>query len=560
MTIHILNKLQRFSISALKLFWFGFELFMLFFMSIFLYILFVYLQLSPPKVSDIEVGERTQVSENHYTLGPNWLKKNKFGVWEMYVEGSDYKRGLVYGKLAKELCQRQEEIFVGQINDFVPSEFFQEFLKIFIGYFNKDLPNHIPLENQREIYGISQSFGDDFDYIGPKYIRHLNYHAAHDIGHALNDYSIVGCTSFALKGDKTSDGNLLVGRNFDFYLGDEFAEDKLLLFMKPDKGYGFVSYSWAGFTGVVSGMNEKGLGVTINASKSDLPTGSKTPISLLAREILQYASTLEEAITIANKRETFVSETIMVSSKVDGRSMLIEKSPSKMDVYDPKEQNQLVCANHYQSNAFLKDQVNIDNIKESDSKYRYDRVVELLKENDTITKEIAVAILRNQNASNNDTLGMGNPRAVNQLIAHHSTLMEPEALLFYVSTHDFQLGKFIGYDLNEVFQRNNFSIVDTIESDPFLFTDNYQDFKKFKEIKHRISRYLIFGEEIELTDNEATNFINLNSESYVTYEMLARYYKSKGDHDKVVKYANLALTKKVASPKIRIELSNLKEN
>ncbi|MCO4813851.1 MAG: peptidase C45 [Flavobacteriales bacterium] len=560
MTFHILNKLLRFSMSALKLFWFGFELVLLFFMSLFLYILFVYLQLSPPEVSEIEVGERAEVSKNHYTLGPNWLRKNEFGVWEMYIEGSAYERGLVYGKLAKELCQRQEEIFVGQINDFVPNEFFQEFLKIFIGYYNKDLHRHIPLENQQEIYGISKSFGDEFNYIGPKYIRHLNYHAAHDIGHALNDYSIVGCTSFALKGDRTSDGNLLVGRNFDFYLGDEFAEDKLLLFMKPDKGYGFVSYSWAGFTGVVSGMNEKGLGVTINASKSDLPTGSKTPISLLAREILQYSSSIKEAIAIAEKRETFVSETIMISSKIDGRSILIEKSPSKMDVYDPKGKNELVCSNHYQSDAFKNDKVNLDNIKGSDSKYRFDRVVELLAANDTITKDIVVSILRNQNASNDDTLGMGNPRAVNQLIAHHSTLMKPEELLFYVSTSDFQLGKFIAYDLNDVFQRNNFSVMDTIQADPFIYTSKYKGFKKFKKVKNRISRYLIFGEKINLTETEVSDFIQLNSESYVTYEMLARYYKMKGNQKKVDQYIDMALTKKVASPSMRVELINLKGN
>ena len=61
--------------SALKLFWFGFELVLLFFMSLFLYILFVYLQLSPPEVSEIEVDERVEVSKNHYTLGPNWLRK-----------------------------------------------------------------------------------------------------------------------------------------------------------------------------------------------------------------------------------------------------------------------------------------------------------------------------------------------------------------------------------------------------------------------------------------------------------------------------------------------------
>ncbi|EPB65866.1 hypothetical protein ANCCEY_15055, partial [Ancylostoma ceylanicum] len=117
----------------------------------------------------------------------------------MYLEGEPYERGLIYGELAKELNQRQEEIFVEQINQFVPKGAFQNFLKIMMGFFTSSIPGHISLENQQEIYGISRTFSDEFDYIAPKYTRILGYHAAHDMGHALNDYSVVGCTSFALK-------------------------------------------------------------------------------------------------------------------------------------------------------------------------------------------------------------------------------------------------------------------------------------------------------------------------------------------------------------------------
>ncbi len=509
-------------------------------------------RLSHPEVKEIHIPKRTEISKNHYKIGNNWIKKNEHGIWEMYIEGDDYERGLIYGELAKELVQYQEEVFVNQINTLVPSNTWQQLIRLMLGFFNKELVNNIPEENLREIYGVSKSFSDKYDYIATKYQRILNYHAAHDIGHALNDYSMVGCTSFGLKNEKSSDGKLLIGRNFDFYVGDEFAKEKLVLFVKPKKGIPFVSYSWAGFTGVVSGLNQNGLSVTINASKSDLPTSSKTPISILAREILQYATTIDEAIKIAKKRQTFVSETIMVSSKKDNRIVLIEKSPSKMGVYESKN-DIIVCANHYQSNTFKKDNININNIKESDSHYRFDKVNQLLSQSEKFDLQSVASILRNQKGIYNDTLGMGNPRAINQLIAHHSVIIQPSNLIFYVSTQNYQLGEYVGYDLNSIFNSQKTKQL-LIEKDPFVDSKNYQKFNYYKKIKKDISNYIMFDKTLTLSENKINVFIKSNSESYITYEVLGNYFKTKKNKLRAIKYYNIALTKKLASKQVKEEI------
>lgn len=538
-----------------RLIWIPTELLFAFIFVLFTIVLFN-AQIDTPEVPEIHVGERRQVGKDHYVLGNSYLKKNKYGVWEMYLEGEPYERGVIYGKLAKELVQEQEDIFVGQINHFLPNKLWRHVIKLMVGFFNSDLPENIPLENQQEIYGISLSFSDRYDYIASKYTRILNYHAAHDIGHALNDYSVVGCTSFVVKGAKSEDQALLVGRNFDFYVGDDFARNKLVIFVNPSKGYKFTSYSWAGFTGVASGMNEKGLTVTINASKSDLPTSSKMPISLLAREILQYAKNIDEAVAIAKKRNTFVSETLMVSSAEDGKAVLIEKSPKKLGVYESKT-NVLVCANHYQSDVFKKDQANVKNIANSDSKYRFERMQQLLSKPFALNKNTAASILRDQYSSGKDTLGMGNPRAINQLQAHHAVVMQPERRMYYISSSDYQLGTFLGYDLKKTFQTGKIQLADTIARDPFLTSGAYTKFKAFKTVKQDISAYLMFDKPLNLSREETDRFIANNSESYVTYEQLGKYFQKKKQYQKAIDAYQIALTKRVASPQIEEELRNL---
>ena len=197
----------------------------------------------------------------------------------------------------------QEDYFNEQITKMVPSQSYRNFLKYFIGWFNRNLDKNVTEEYKEEIYGISESASDKYQYIGSNYQRILNYHAAHDIGHALQNMALVGCTSFGTWDAKSADSTMIIGRNFDFYVGDKFARDKIVAFFTPASGYQFMSVTWGGFIGVVSGMNEKGLAVTINAAKSDVPSGSATPVSLVTREILQYAKNISEAIAIAQKQK-----------------------------------------------------------------------------------------------------------------------------------------------------------------------------------------------------------------------------------------------------------------
>lgn len=519
------------------------------------------LALDPPEVSEVELSKTSVLEKNGFReLNGNWYHQNEHGLWETYIEGKPYERGRIFGLLAEKQIVSQEESFVAQIRKLIPSEWFLNTLKYGVVFFNRNLDEHVTEEYQQEIYGVSKSFSDDYDFIGEKYSRILNYHAAHDIGHALQDLSIVGCTSFAVWNKYSADSSLVIGRNFDFYMGDDFAKDKVVLFMKPDSGYAFASITWAGFMGVVSGMNEHGLTVTLNAAKSSIPDGAKTPISLLAREILQYARTIDEAYAIAESRQTFVSESILIGSAADHAAAIIEKSPDRIDIYRPTD-NRLTCSNHYQSETFIEDPVNLQNIENSDSEYRFKRMNQLLEEHFPIDLNKTVDILRNQKGLDNAELGMGNPKAINQLLAHHGVVFQPEQRLMWVSTNPFQLGEFLCYDLNEVFgdEPPHQLVIDSlsIPEDEFLQTTYYQNFLRYKELKNRLFDNIALGKKIAWNEALEDEFVKSNPESYITYFMLGDYYLEQGNRDQARLYYEQSLTKEVASKQ---EMEKIKEN
>lgn len=447
--------------------------------------------IKPPVVTDTSSTklERKHVEGSLYTIGDNWIRENKYGLFEMYVSGKPFERGVKNGKLSQGLITAQEEAFTKQIRQMIPSQSYLKFLKYIVGFMNRDLPEHVKDEYKQEIYGESFSAADSFSWIGTNYARLLNYHAAHDIGHALQNMMLVGCTSFGAWDAKTADGSMLLGRNFDFWMGDDFAKEKMIAFYKPDQGYRFAFITWGGFTGVVSGMNEKGLTVTINAAKSAIPFGAATPVSLVAREILQYAGNTKEALAIAHQRKMFVSESFLIGSAADHKAIIIEKTPDTLDVYDPK-QDQILCTNHYQSNLFASQKMNLEQKANSASVYRYQRLQELVAQNIPLTPVKMATILRDRRGLHDANIGEGNEKAINQMIAHHSVIFQPDSLRMWVSTQPWQLGEYICYDLRKIFALNglqhDIEIADTslnIAPDPFLATNEYQSFLRFRKNK-----------------------------------------------------------------------------
>ncbi len=493
----------------------------------------------------------TKHSDTLFTFENNFLHKNQQNLWELKVAGDPLQLGLITGALTEPLLHYQEEVFFSKVEELVPSKFRQQLLRSFLKWYNRKLYLHVPEEYKTEIYGLSRYASDQYNHIAPPYLRMLYLHAAHDIGHAMQDLALVGCTSVAVWGEKSVDGQLLIGRNFDFYAGDEFAKNKIIAFVTPYEGHPFMSVTWAGMTGVVSGMNLEGLTVTMNAGKSEIPLEAKTPVSILAREILQYAKNIDEAIAIAKKREVFVSEAIMIGSASDKRAILIEVSPENFGVYEVKNDNTLICSNHFQSEAYQSDERNLKHIEESHSQYRFKRMEELLDKKEKLNPEKVVDILRNKEGHNDLKIGYGNEKALNQLLAHHAVVFKPEELLVWVSSNPYQLGEFVAYDLNEIFKNpsTDFTILATeslnISKDAFAESKAFQDYEKFRLLDRKIDKAIA---EKEILNNElVVNYQSLNPEYWLVYYKIGKYYQQNKWYQAARKQYEKALTKEITT-------------
>ena len=486
--------------------------------------------------------------EGYTSYGESILHKGDGELWELHLKGTPAMRGLAFGELCKDLMYFQEKAFVSQIKNIIPSEKYLSFLKYITIIYNRNISSNIPPEYREEIYTSSFACSSEFDFIGNAYDRQLNYHAAHDLGHAMQEYMLVGCSSFAVWGKKSADSSLLIGRNFDFYVGDDFAKNKIVSFYYPDKGYKFASVGWAGMVGVLSGMNEKGLTITLNAAKSSPPLASKTPISIIARHILQYASNIEEAYNLAKELDAFVSESLLVGSASDGKAAIIEKNPHGTFLYEaPGEM--IISTNHFQSANFRDNPANkdaVESIEGSHSQYRFDRLSELISQNIPLDPEKSAGILRNPYGLGNKKIGWGNEKSLNQFIAHHAVIFQPEKRIMWVSNAPWQLGKMVAYDLNEVFSKNDFSTNAnkenlSIGADSVAISTIVPSIKLYRSLSAQIRDAI--KNKSAIKTQRVEDFISSNPDYYQTYELLGDYYKMKGETLKAKQMFALALEK-----------------
>ncbi|MEX0274476.1 MAG: hypothetical protein AB3N16_08865 [Flavobacteriaceae bacterium] len=179
-------------------------------------------------------------------------------------------------------------------------------------------------------------------------------------------------------------------------------------------------------------------------------------------------------------------------------------------------------------------------------------MVELLNEEQIINAQGVVDILRNKEGIDDKALGYGNEKALNQLLAHHGIVFKPELLQVWVSTHPYQLGEFVGYDLNKIFDGDIFPTDGSFSSeslliseDPFQYSQEYKDYQHFRKLKAQVIDAI--DADINLDMQVLSDLKNSNPQYWLAHFLSGKYKYNRGYLTAALQDFEVALSKEVTT-------------
>lgn len=451
-----------------------------------------------------------RLSEQQIKETSAFFNKSEAGVHNVFLSGTAFERGQQFGYWTQDFLGLQEKALVDKLDEVIPFKAAQYALFLAsMGWFH-GLDDFYQKNWIEEMYGVSFYGSKENLYFATPFTRQLAYHGIHDMGQMMIDHGMVlgACTQLAVP---RSDG-WLIGRNFDFEAGRVFDEDKLLKWVYPAEGEAFVSVLFSGMVGVITGINQHGVYVAINAAGSDDFTRLGTPTSLIVTKALQESKNAKQAVEVLKKSKPLITDIFVVADRGD-TLYIVEKTPERVDVIEQKKKT--VVTNHLQSESFTNDKTNQKRMKTNTTLARFHRGEALLSERvDWSPKEMANA-LRDKIQVNGRPAFL-HRNSIDAMIASHSVIFDSKKMQLYVSKGPSLSEAYIGYDLEKSFAGKKPVLIGKIESDPEL--EGYD----FYELKGQLKSIQIARKEAEAGQcEEASSLLSLvNKEPFKNHYAL----------------------------------------
>ncbi len=424
----------------------------------------------PPTVDEKLLSIAEIQEQSHFYDKKNW------GVHHVVLTGSPFARGQQYGYWTHDFLLEQEKSLIEKLDEVMPSKILQYALFLFSMAWFQGLEDYYETEWLHEMYGVSLHGSKQDRFFATPFTRQLAYHGIHDMGQMMIDRGLVmgACTQVA----RHLEDGWLIGRNFDFEGGRVFDEDKIVKWVFPEQGQAFVSVIFSGMVGVVSGINESGVYIAINAAGSDDFTRLGTPTTLVALQALQKATTAKEAVDILKSAKPLITDIFVVADQNDPL-YVVEKTPTKTEIL-VKDQ-MAVVTNHLQSPSFQLDKTNRKRKQNNTTLQRLEKATKLLSA-ESNTADI-LNILRDKQVLNGQRV-LGHRASIDALIASHALIYNSKEQILYVAKGPSLSKEFVGIDLNASFSTKKPVLIDNLPEDPDLQGLNFHQLKaSIKQLK-----------------------------------------------------------------------------
>jgi hypothetical protein len=164
----------------------------------------------------------------------------------------------------------------------------------------------------------------------------------------------MGCSTVVVEKDRSATGKPLFGRNFDWLPSKGIDEHTLVVVYKGEGKRAFAAVTVAPIAGVISGMNDAGLSVTINeigiADSKDKPrfNWKGTPLLFMFRRVLEECATVAEAEKLVRGMARTTTCCMTICDKAGGG--VFEVTPANVEVRTA-ENGVTCCTNHFRSDA-----------------------------------------------------------------------------------------------------------------------------------------------------------------------------------------------------------------
>jgi hypothetical protein len=270
---------------------------------------------------------------------------------------------------------------------------------------------------------------------GPATLTSLGRILSYDDLVAINcipDLASFGCSSFAAWGPMTSGGTTIAGRNLDWQRMPALQGSQIVVVypsQADEMRLGWVSITWPGYIGCLTGMNDEGVTVSMHDVSAPPPTVQTgfTPRGLALREAIESA---HAATAVRDVARTLRSRTCAVGNNVAVSMPRASAGPaSTVFEYDgfltrtqgvtvraSADRPYQVCTNHYVERA------------RPTTCWRYEkiqsRLAEYAAQQETLDIQRAWKILRS----------VAQPRGADStLLTYQSVVFEPDKRRMYVA-------------------------------------------------------------------------------------------------------------------------------